>query len=613
MIPGLTETFIETNQTVHKGRFFGSVKFDPVHSGNVGFDFTAADILANSISIVHRVSSETDITIGGVFLGVLKLAFMPSVTSTRTAGNYWTQAMISLYYEEETGSGESASGLIGWESIKVGDYYIKDAVFENKILYITAYDGMCLFDQPMEEDRSGKPYDMIKSAVNRAQNLFDISIKFGIPDREFFETYYPNANITYSLYVENDVRTYRDLLYWVAVTIGGFIWVDRDGYVRVFSYQNDWRLKEDPDCTIDYTERVAGTSQINDFLTEWDGILIDDLVEEETVSYHHGATDKMMNLGAIPFYQNLTQLQKSEFMTTLGAVVINDMNVRPFKVTLRSAPIYDVGDKVNLINGDFEPWEDTWGDCISIIHSWSFTKGTLTLQAYGARRSTVYTQRSGGGASSGAGGVIGNVDKLAYFTAQNDALIVVETLDDLVELGSIEFYANQATQIECIAQLNPFRQGIVQAQYFWELDGNLIYSATSTNPSSAFITRPIETLAEIAEVQTQGLHTMKVKVKLTSKDSGSDLFRYSTGSVRMILKGQGLEHRNVWNGVISCSDELPRLQQENNIVPYDEDTITFSNPTVYKATLSDTQPPIGAAINNLELSDDGVTVTIETP
>ena len=123
-----------------------------------------------------------------------------------------------------------------------------------------------------------------------------------IPERELFELVYPNADVTYSIYVENDIRTYRDLLYWVAVTIGGFIWVDRDGYVRVFSYAPDWALKDDPDCEIDYSERVAGSSQICDFITSWDGILIDDLVAEETVMDNDGYTEKLMSLGAIPFF-----------------------------------------------------------------------------------------------------------------------------------------------------------------------------------------------------------------------------------------------------------------------------------------------------------------------
>ena len=611
MIRDLSEYFIETNKTVHEGRFFGSVKFDPVHSGNIGFDFTADDILADSVSIVQRVSSESDITIGGVFLGVLKIAFLSSVTSQRTASDYWTKAMISLYYEEFTGHGESESGEFGWESIKVGDYYIKDAVFEGNILYLTAYDGMCLFDQPANEDLSGKPYDMVKRCVDKAQNLFDISIKFGIEDRALFEMIYPNANVTYSLYVENDIHTYRDLLYWVAVTIGGFIWVDRDGYVRVFSYHPDWTLKDEPDCIIDYTERIAGSSQIYDFVTSWDGILIDDLVNEETVMDNNGYTDKLMSLGAIPFFQNLTELQKSDYKIALGSVVINDMNVRPCKVNLRSAPIYDVGDKLALRNGDFTPWEDDDGNVITIIHSWSFSKGILVIQSYGAKRSTVYTQRSGGGSGS-SGGTIGNIDRLTYFHYENDSLIVADTLDEYVELGSIDFYANQATIVECLAQLNPFRNGIVQAKYYWELDGNLIYSSTSTNPSALSNSRPIETLAQLVEVQTTGLHTIKLKVQITNQDSSSDYFRFATDSVRMILKGQGLEHKSVWNGVISCADSIELLQQENNIVPYD-DSLSISNPTVNKETLSDTQPPIGAALNNLELSDDGVTVTIETP
>ena len=611
MVQGLSEYFIATNKAVHKGRFFGELKFDPSHTGNVGFTFSASDILQDTISISHQVSSSNDITIGGVFLGCLKLTFLPSVTSTRTASGYWTQGMISLYYEEETGHGESESGLLGWESVKVGDYYIKDAVFNGLFLDITAYDGMCLFDIKVEEELGGKFYDMISRAVGRAQSLFDISLQLGIPDRELFEMVYPNANMVFSIYVENDIVTYRDLLYWIGVSVGGFFWVDRDGYLRCFSYHPDWALKEDPDCIVDYDERVAKTSQIYDFETSWDGILIDDLVEGVTIMDNNGATEKLMSLGAIPFFQNLTAQQKSDFKIDLGYVVKNDLVVRPFKAQLRSAPIYDVGDMIGLRNGDFGPWEDAYGNVLSIIHSWTFTKNTLTLKAYGSRRSTVYTSRSGG-TSGGSTGVIGSVDKVSYFHDTNNQVIALDTLDDMVELASIDFYANQATQIDCMAQLNPIQSGISTAQYYWELDGLQTYSATSMN-TDEHTNRPIETLVTLDEVETSGLHTMKLKAKLTLQDDPSATFRYPAGAVRVYLKGQGLEHKSVWNGVISLDDELPRLQQDNNIVPYDEDTITFTNPTVDKATLSDTQPPIGAALFNLELSDDGVTVTVEEP
>lgn len=612
MVYDLSEYFLETNKTVHKGRFFGEVKFDPSHTGNVGFMFTARDILQNSVSVMQRVSSESDITIGGIFLGTLKLTLLPSVTTGRTASNYWTQAMISLYYEEETGHDGSYSGETGWESVKVGDYYVKDAVFQNGLLYLTAYDGMCLFDQPVEEDVSGKFYDMVNHAVGRAQMLYDISIKNGILDAEFFENFYPNADLTYSIYVENDIRTYRDLLYWIAVSIGGFFWVDRDGYLKAFSYHTDYALKEYPDAAIDYDERVAGSSQIYDFLTSWDGIVIDDLVEETQVMDNNGYTDKLMNLGAVPFFQNLTTQQKYTFKINIGSVVKNDLVVRPYKLNMRSAPIFDVGDKIALRNGDFAPWEDDDGDVISIIHCWSYTKETLTLQAYGARRSTVYTQRTSGGGSSGSGSLV-NIDKFAYFHFENQATIVADEQDEFVELGSIDFYANRETEVECIAQLTPTRKGIVIADYYWELDGVDRKAATSTNLNDGQITKPIETLIQYAEVSNPGLHTMRLKVKLTSQDDPTDYFLFPVDGVRMIIKGQGLEHRNIWNGLISLEDEIAKQRPELGHLDVD-DSLSITEPNLLEIKPSEVIPAASAPIVNYnQLDDDGVDITIENP
>ena len=106
---------------------------------------------------------------------------------------------------------------------------------------------------------------------------------------------------------------------------------------------------------------------------------------------------------------------------------------------------------------------------------------------------------------------------------------------------------------------------------------------------------------------------MKLKIKITNQDTSSDYFRFATDSVRMILKGQGLEHKNVWNGVISLDDSISLVQHNQNVNPIDEGTLTISNPTVneeeFTATFAAATTPI-TNVNTLE--DDGVTVTIQT-
>ena len=216
----VSQAFLNDNKQVHFGRFFGEVKFDPVHSGNTGFEFTAADIVDNSVKISMIGSDASDLTIGGVNLGKLEIAFLPESAGAGKDPDYYKQAMISLWYEISDG--------LSWQSVKVGDYYVKNTVYENSCIYLTAYDGLCLFDVPFDGRESGTFFQMLKQAVDRVTMLtFDISLHLGFEEEEIEAL--PNGDYNYTRYPINDIVTYRDMLFWIAQSLGGFFYIDENG------------------------------------------------------------------------------------------------------------------------------------------------------------------------------------------------------------------------------------------------------------------------------------------------------------------------------------------------------------------------------------------------
>ena len=466
--------------------------------------------------------------------------------------------------------------------------------FQNKLLYITAYDGLCLFDQPLDENPGGTFRSLVNRAVGKARQLFDISIHNATAEDHFEDFPNENRNVVYSLYYENDVSTWRDLLYWIAVSVCGFFWVDRNGGLRIFSYRNSYSWKEDPDWSINYDERIAGSSQIADFKTSYDGIRITDLILEEDAIYtYEGYNARLLDIGANPFYQNLSTAQKSEFRMDLGHVVVTDMIVRPFRVDMKSAPIFDLGDKIAFENGDWLPWEENSRAAMSVIHSWIFSKNTLTLQAYGARRETVYTRSGSGGGSSG--GIAGKGKTTEYFSYKNRETITVGTLNTSVELGAIDFYAEQETIIEAIAQLNPEHTGSGDwsVEYSWELDGVSEFGAISTGNDNSQ-PQSIETLAHIKDILTPGIHTLKLKAKLqTQSNNAASTFEADKG-VKIILKGQGLEHQSIWNGIISLSDDWEKIQPSVGLKSFTE-LVDIYFVDWWKMQFSDSVPKLQAA------------------
>lgn len=616
MVSDLSQYFIDANKEPHYGGFCGEVKFDPSHTRNQGFKFYGEDILGNSVSLTHQASSTNDVTIGGVYLGVLKLAFQPSVlTVNRINTDYWTQAVICLYYEEYTGNpspSENFSGKEGWESFEVGVYYVKECYFQGSYCYLTAYDGLCLFDKPVDSV-IGTFWYIINKAVFEARNVNAVALYNAI-DKDRLEEM-PNTTRNYSAYYDNDIVTWRDVLYWVAQSIGGFFYMGRDGGLKIFCFKNNYAWKYSADATLDYTERVAGTSQISDYYANWDGVRIKDLVleEDKTATYVAGHDTKLYELGANPFYQNLSSANKSSFLNDLRDVVADSIQIRPFKVQLRSAPIYDLGDKLAFTRGDWAPWQVGYQPAESCVLYWNYSRGVLTLQAFGAKRGTVYNYNAGGGSGSssggGGGGTGGGGSKMDYFYFVNQAEVELDQVDDMVELGSIDFYSEQDTSIELIAQLNYEKQfnSVSAVEYYWELDGVAEFAAKSGSGANT-VYYSIETLSWLKQIGTPGLHTMKLKAKLVSPTTTTDLMFYP-GDIRIILKGQGLAQEQEWNGIISLSSDWLRIQPRTELVSIGE-LFTFSFPPVESEELLGSVQGIqaGAQLNQIS----GVfTLTIE--
>lgn len=555
----VSQTFLNDNKEVHMGRFFGEVKFDPVHSGNTGFEFTTDDIVDDSVKIELNASDQTDLSIGGVFLGKLQIAFLPGSAGDGKDNDYYKTAMISLWYEISDG--------MSWQSVKVGDYYVKDTVYENRCIYLTAYDGLCLFDVPFDGRESGTFFQMLKQAVDRVTMLtFDISLHLGFEEEEIEAL--PNGDYNYTRYPINDIVTYRDMLFWIAQSLGGFFYIDENGGLRLWSYYN-FRNKT-VTHEIEYDERIAGSSRINDFLTGFDGVEINDLQNNLIVSDDVGVmTQKPYSLGNNPFWQFLTDEEKTDFLRNLKYILYQDAVIRPYKVELASAPIFDLGDKLLFTGGDWTAFEET----PSIVHSWEWSNDILTLQAFGQDRHN---------ASSSSANKMGQMADRSktieyyYYESTNEKTLYDGNPE--ISLGTVTFTANAQTSIDIIAQSNPeikrwsqlVEEMDYKIEYFWVYDEEEVHQAYASQDQApeGYV---IHALPFFAHVNNPGVHNLTLKARWISGNNCRMYWRDTIKNLTILVKGQNLATIDRWNGVIELADRFNQVFPTNPLCTYDWD------------------------------------------
>ena len=89
----------------------------------------------------------------------------------------------------------------------------------------------------------------------------------------------PNGNIELTVFVDNDIETWRDLVAWCAQTTGTFAIMDRQGRLELRTYGTE------PVDEINYDRRITG-SKFSDFETRYTGMSIVNISEKSTTYYN---------------------------------------------------------------------------------------------------------------------------------------------------------------------------------------------------------------------------------------------------------------------------------------------------------------------------------------
>lgn len=510
--------------------------------GGVSFD----DSNVLSMSYSNRCSNTDDITFGLAYIGQLQANFVNMSISRK---NWRAGKKITLEWGVEMLENDE----IVTEWVPVGVFYISSAEWTDLGVQVVANDVLSKLD---------KPFGNIQTGTNTIGGFASFAcqqcgVDFALTTAQARAL--PNGNVQLKLYKDNDVKTWRDFVAWLASTAGGFVTATRDGKVTIKSFNDS--------TTVDQWGtgvRIAG-SVFSDFDTEYDGIELT-LVNEKTDVQLYGAeiygTGAFIKIGADPF---LTNLNYASILANLA----NRLNWTPFETSLLSNLIYDLGDGVDCINGI--AGDETLHCCIMSI-DWTF-KELTKFRGYGADPSLSSgkskTDKALGGVKNSVEGV--RIEFTKYINSRTYTLT-----DEEQTIADVRFALTSQNDVEIWDELKINAADTTKLTLFYYLDGELIDSYTpvdtwksggvvlyvegttlcfESTSGSEMSEKTVNYHYHLSDVTANIPHTWRVTAK--AEPSGSVII--GTGDEHLVIWAPGMVGGDEWTGYIPAEDNVPFL------------------------------------------------------
>lgn len=407
-----------------------------------GVEFDAENILKGSFQITNQCSGETEVEIGTVYTGELSATFIGIELDRYNTIGKKIIPKCGVYI---------SPGL--YEDIPLGEYTISEAEWSAAGLTVKAYDNISLLDQTCNTQINGKAFEIATFACE------ECGLQLANQDFSAFV----NAGTDFAEFPENDIETYRDLLFWIAQSIGAFVTANREGKIEFRKYG---RTIVD---SLDEYHRFRG-AKFSDFITRYTGMSCVDLDgEEETTTYYNVSPDNGLtyNLGSNPFLQ--TSLVPEQCRKNV-LTALQEINYVPFEVTAVANPAYDLGDVLSFPNG--------LGDGSKLF---CITKYTLScngdLRIKGAGKNQALASAKSKSDKSIAGiKKASNEDKIRYYLFTNATEHLVEDGEDekIIEIRFqcmkptiVIFHAEILLKADTTVDDITYHDAVGQIRYVW--------------------------------------------------------------------------------------------------------------------------------------------------
>ena len=502
-----------------------------IRSNNGITDFTEDDILSGSFSIANQCSGSDIVEIGTVYTGELDATFLKTLNLSRYSLK--DQPIVSTLHMHTAN---------GYEELPLGTYYIQEANWTASGVEVKAYDAMSKLDRNIQfNSSSGTLYDFAMMACNAC------GVEFGMTQAEVQAL--PNGSDQISIYQDNDIETWRDLMAWVAQTAGSFATCDRSGKIVLRQY--DQNVVD----TIDDDHRLIG-GKFSDFETRYTGISVVDIASKMTRYYGEEVDDALSyNLGSNPLLQyGLTEFREKQCRAILDA--LQAVDYVPFEVSMIGNPAYDLGDVIVFSDGIADGSKKY---CVT-KYSWTYN-GEYKATGVGenpalANAKSKSDKNLAGLMNESSSDVIKyydyiNVDQ--YIIKDQNEADVISFHYVTTKNTHVDFHAELKCKLETVENLNDAgdvyteHDGVIQVSYNLNGDDIVDYYPVETMFDGINLLHLLYTWRSSANVIGNFTVTLKVY--------GCDV-EIDPSWIHAYIAGQGIVGDDAWDGTVRAEDKI---------------------------------------------------------
>ena len=386
--------------------------------GGAVYPFVYEDIVKGSGYITAQCCGSTEIELGTVYAAEMGVTLFSQIDRYTLEG-----AEVRLSYHLRLADGS-------FEEVPMGIFEVSEANRTAHCLELKAYDYMLRFE---------KSFNGFET-VGNAYAFLDLCCKACAVElahtKEEIEGM-PNGAEVLSVYPENDIGTYRDVLYFVGQVLGGFFCINRTGKLELRKYGAE--------PVMEVKSRHRFTSSFSDFITRYTAVSSTNL-RTQTAEYYALEQDDglTMNLAVNP----LLQFGLDETREQLCRNILADISVVgyvPFDSSTIGNPALDLGDVLTFTGGQADGTQIV---CITSFECKIGGKQRLKCVGKNPRLAQAKSKND-----KNISGLLNQIEagKIGIHTFTNASTYTVA--GSSVRIISIEFAAKEETHVQFFGQV----------------------------------------------------------------------------------------------------------------------------------------------------------------
>ena len=536
--------------------------------GGAVYPFGYEDIVKGSGYVSAQCCGSAEIELGTVYAAEMGVTLFSQIDRYTLDG-----AKVELSYHLRVADGS-------FEEVPMGIFEVSEANRRLHCLELKAYDYMLRFE---------KSFNGFES-VGNAWAFLELCCKACGVEMENTRAEIegmPNGRELLSIYPENDIGTYRDVLFFVGQVLGGFFCINRRGRLELRKYGAE--------PVLEVQGRHRFSSSFSDFITRYTAVSSTNLRTQTAEYYGLDVDDGLtMNLGVNP----LLQFGLEETRRQLCRNILDDLsavNYVPFDSSTIGNPALDLGDVLTFSGGQAD------GEQVTCITSFQCRiGGRQSLKCVGKNPRLAQAKSKN---DKNISGLLNQIEagKVGIHTFTNASAYVVA--EDRVRVISIEFAAKEETHVQFFGQavvdvraaqverracasgsiVVPIPAGTgggtdggtggstedvtveVELPVIWTEDGKAVVFVTyELNDSEILVHRPVETWGSGRHILSlyypiDGLvpnitNTFNVYLRM---EGGTG--EIETGRCIASISGQGMAAAAAWGGTVTVEESVGRF------------------------------------------------------